>query len=214
MEEADSRVYKYFRINTCKSVSKHTTLTLFRMNTYEKHRGRGGGELLLTRLPIGNASFPERILRLLPASPRAGAFQQLIDGANEFMTRGAQFSDAMLGHLRQHALAAWQERHQHAPPVVSAPRSPHVTVGLKPADQFHYAVVLQCEALCQRPDRGLFALRKPPDGQQQQILLGFQARPAGDGVAFTDEVPDKVAQLRQCAIFRRGDLSCHGNSIS
>src|SRR5260370_9560534 len=29
-----------FRINTCKSVSKQTTLTPFRMNTYEK---RGGG---------------------------------------------------------------------------------------------------------------------------------------------------------------------------
>jgi len=31
-----------FRINTCKSVSKQRTLTLFRMNTYEKPRGRGG----------------------------------------------------------------------------------------------------------------------------------------------------------------------------
>src|SRR5260370_25288008 len=31
-----------FRINTCKSVSKQTTLTPFRMNTYEKHGGWGG----------------------------------------------------------------------------------------------------------------------------------------------------------------------------
>jgi hypothetical protein len=30
-----------FRINTCKSVSKQTTLTSFRINTYEKHRGGG-----------------------------------------------------------------------------------------------------------------------------------------------------------------------------
>jgi hypothetical protein len=30
-----------FRINTCKSVSKQTTLTPFRMNTYEKQGGRG-----------------------------------------------------------------------------------------------------------------------------------------------------------------------------
>ena len=30
-----------FRINTCKSVSKQSTLTTFRMNTYEK-RGEGG----------------------------------------------------------------------------------------------------------------------------------------------------------------------------
>src|SRR5260370_26638168 len=32
-----------FRINTCKSVSKQTTLTPFRMNTYEKHTGWGRG---------------------------------------------------------------------------------------------------------------------------------------------------------------------------
>jgi hypothetical protein len=30
-----------FRINTCKSVSKQTTLSSFRINTYEKPRGRG-----------------------------------------------------------------------------------------------------------------------------------------------------------------------------
>ncbi len=36
----DSRIS--FRINTCKSVSKQTTLTPFRINTCEKPRGRGG----------------------------------------------------------------------------------------------------------------------------------------------------------------------------
>src|SRR5260370_14220042 len=33
--------YKPFRINTCKSDSKQTTLSTFRINTYEKHRGWG-----------------------------------------------------------------------------------------------------------------------------------------------------------------------------
>jgi hypothetical protein len=36
-----SRVTYSFRINTCKSASKQTTLTPFRMNTCEKHGGRG-----------------------------------------------------------------------------------------------------------------------------------------------------------------------------
>jgi hypothetical protein len=36
-----SRVTYSFRINTCKSVSKQMTLTLFRMNTYEKTWGEG-----------------------------------------------------------------------------------------------------------------------------------------------------------------------------
>ncbi len=39
-----------FRINTCKSVSKQTTLTSFRINTYEKHRGGG--------LPLAHYSPP------------------------------------------------------------------------------------------------------------------------------------------------------------
>src|SRR6266481_137477 len=38
-----------FRMNTCKSVSKQRTLSIFRINTYEKHRGVG--VLLLTRHP-------------------------------------------------------------------------------------------------------------------------------------------------------------------
>ncbi len=33
------------RINTCKSASKQTTLTIFRMNTYEKTRGGGRGAI-------------------------------------------------------------------------------------------------------------------------------------------------------------------------
>ncbi len=33
--------YKPFGINTCKSGSKQTTLSTFRINTYEKHRGEG-----------------------------------------------------------------------------------------------------------------------------------------------------------------------------
>jgi hypothetical protein len=41
---------KSFRNNTCENVSKQATLTPFRMNTYEKHRGRG--VLLLTRFPM------------------------------------------------------------------------------------------------------------------------------------------------------------------
>ena len=42
-----------FRINTSKSVSKQTTSTLFRMNTYGKHTGWGSG----TILPSSNPSL-------------------------------------------------------------------------------------------------------------------------------------------------------------
>ena len=44
-----------FRINTCKSVSKQTTLTPFRINTYEKHR-EGGGAQRPWRSPLQKAA--------------------------------------------------------------------------------------------------------------------------------------------------------------
>src|SRR6202048_2014298 len=57
-----------FRINTCKSVSKQRTLTPFKMNTYEKPRGRGEGafhhiSLLLARCLYASVANP-----FLPAS--------------------------------------------------------------------------------------------------------------------------------------------------
>src|SRR5258708_24157061 len=39
-----------FRINTCKSVSKQTTLSPFRMNAYKKHRGGGGSSQTVNSL--------------------------------------------------------------------------------------------------------------------------------------------------------------------
>jgi hypothetical protein len=53
-----------FRINTCKSVSKQTTLTCFRINTYEKHRGEG--VLVLARNPKKDF-YPEGTPRVLCA---------------------------------------------------------------------------------------------------------------------------------------------------
>jgi hypothetical protein len=49
---------KPFRINTYKSVTKQITLTSFRMNTYEKHRGEG--VLLLTKHPMRMLILSER----------------------------------------------------------------------------------------------------------------------------------------------------------
>ena len=60
-----------FRINTCKSVSKQTTLTSFRINTYEKHRGEEGRPVLLPpSYAPRNASIPCALtrLRILPVA--------------------------------------------------------------------------------------------------------------------------------------------------
>jgi hypothetical protein len=43
------RLHNSFRMNTCKNVSKQATLTISRMNTYEKHRGWGA--VIVNQLP-------------------------------------------------------------------------------------------------------------------------------------------------------------------
>jgi hypothetical protein len=72
-----------FGINTCKSVSKQTTLTIFRINTYEKHRGEG--VLLLARQTsavggsVSAASDRDgpRFLSHVPLRPRAHGARML-----------------------------------------------------------------------------------------------------------------------------------------
>ena len=65
-----------FRMNTCKSVSKQSTLTPFRMNTYEKHRG--GGLLWLTRNPGKDLKYHVATARSLerPLAAKATSFLQ------------------------------------------------------------------------------------------------------------------------------------------
>ncbi len=56
-----------FRINTCKSVSKQTTLTPFRMNTYEKHRGEGVAVSVATiSICSGRVRFPQGMASAIP----------------------------------------------------------------------------------------------------------------------------------------------------
>jgi len=49
-------IRKSFRINTCKSVSKQSTLTPFRINTYEK-RGRGDPHSVPVATPCSTVSL-------------------------------------------------------------------------------------------------------------------------------------------------------------
>jgi hypothetical protein len=57
---------KFFRMNTCKSVSKQRTLSPFGMNTYEKSRGEGGASLQ----PRTEDQNDARIRRPRQPSPR------------------------------------------------------------------------------------------------------------------------------------------------
>ncbi len=85
---------------------------------------------------------------------------------------------------------------------------------LQPVDQLHGAVMLQCQPVGNRPNRGLHAFGKPPKCQQEQVLLRLEACGARHRVAFADEFANAVAQFRQSAILGRCDFSRHLLSIS
>jgi hypothetical protein len=69
-----------FRINTCKSVSKQTTLSTFRINIYEK-RGEGGRLLLTRNSKIENCRVSPVAAPIFSA-PRNGSALSAVMGAS------------------------------------------------------------------------------------------------------------------------------------
>ncbi len=92
-----------FRINTCRTASKQTTLSTFRINTYEKTRGEGA---LMVNQISGEEICPQR-------APRVGSILTLQE---ECPSRGRTAS----GGLRHSPLATRHcSRASHASPVTS-----------------------------------------------------------------------------------------------
>jgi hypothetical protein len=87
-----------FRINTCKSATKQTTLTVFRMNTYAKHRGEG--VLLLTRNPKKDF-YPEGAPRPrdLSSRPMRESVLRSIATIPDPALRGKDLSSHVTTHL-------------------------------------------------------------------------------------------------------------------
>jgi len=142
------------------------------------------------------------------------ALQQGCDGSNQRRSGGAQFVDAISHHLLEEFFAAGQKRNQNAAAVVAAAAPADIAVCYKAVDQFHDAVVFQRQALGECADGGFDAFGEAAKSQQNEILLRFEARGAGDGIAFAEEMANAVAQLGECAIFVRGDVRSHDTSLS
>src|SRR2546428_6162736 len=87
-------------------------------------------------------------------------------------------------------------------------------MGFQAVDEFHDAVMLQCEPVREIADRGLLAFRNPANHEKQQILLRLEACGTRHGIAFADKFANAVAQLGQRLVLRGGDLFCHAVSIS
>jgi hypothetical protein len=84
---------KPFRINTCKSVTKQTTLTFFRINTYEKHRGEGAPSsnpqpLSPNLQPLLKSPFPATVTNSFVQRDAAKPFRIKNNRTHSRYTRG------------------------------------------------------------------------------------------------------------------------------
>src|ERR1700676_889159 len=92
-----------FRMNTCKSVSKQSTLTTFRMNTYEKPRGGGPrhSPLLMIGVPSppATAYMIELIRHLISGllTPHRRRLLPLLHGLARGIFRGVEADFALCG---------------------------------------------------------------------------------------------------------------------
>jgi|SRR5208282_5832646 len=88
---------KFFRINTYKSVSKQSTLSVFRMNTYAKPPGEGAvmGGVQTGHIPDGTGRPAPRTPRPLPPS-ESGHFKNRMRPISEI---AADLSEGLLAAL-------------------------------------------------------------------------------------------------------------------
>src|SRR5216683_5482317 len=92
-KNAETATLTTFRINTCKSVSKQRTLTPLGINTYEKHRGGGGGQISFA------SAFTCATWRLYPVCPHPIAHT----------SRHHRGGPPMVEQRTEHA-ASWRQR--------------------------------------------------------------------------------------------------------
>jgi len=88
---------------------------------------------------------------------------------------------------------------------VSLAGTPDETARLHAVDDLDRAVMPQLEALAEPPVGRRRARRHAAHGEQELVLLRLEAGGAGRLLAEAEEAAELVAELRQCAVLRRGD---------
>jgi hypothetical protein len=141
-------------------------------------------------------------------------FQQGTDGIYEGASIGTQFNDPFFDYLLEESFATREQLDEHLAPVFAAWGAFDVGVGFHAIDEFNGAVVTERKAIGESADGGLLPSWKAANGEEEEILLGFEARVAGGGVAFLEEATDKAAELGQGVVFVGGDLVAHEYILS
>jgi hypothetical protein len=118
---------------------------------------------------------------------------QGINGTDKGGAGRAQFADALTRNLFEQFFAARKQRYEHAPAVVTATLTPRVAVNFKPVDQFDDAVMFQGKAFRQGSNGGFRTFGHTANGQQNKVLLWFEARGVRCRIAFPYKMANAIA---------------------
>jgi hypothetical protein len=102
---------RLFRMCTCKSVSKQATLTFFRMNTYEKHRGEGG--VIVNQIPMRESVLRSIATKDLSSNPNKDFYprrQALFASPDSSGPSGPQQETVMTNSSSGHLHESGKER--------------------------------------------------------------------------------------------------------
>src|SRR5260370_39068877 len=153
-----------FRINTCKSVSKQTTSSPFRMNTYKKHRGGGGSSQTVNSL-FTELLYLLNLVNTLYLQKRQRPFRS--DGG--ICQKGAPSSGEKIVTAQRLSFPAVQAEEAHSSEISLgglarswSPSGPRTATPPVPSAEFSSV----CRSYCQNGDPNACSLRpssSPPN---------------------------------------------------
>src|SRR5205085_10727640 len=152
---------------------------------------------LFSRLAFGSGG------RELGRNRLAGG--QLADGGSQQRPEGLQSFAVIERQVAQQPLAPAGQFNQHHATVRSGRAAAYQPVALRAIDKLDRAVVLDLQPAGKFTNGGLQAGGQAFNGQQQLMLLRFEASFARGFLTEAQEVANVIAQLGERAIFGSGD---------
>jgi hypothetical protein len=122
---------------------------------------------------------------------------------HERRTLGLQLGKGIQGEPSENRLARRTQHDHDLSPILSLATAVDHTSHRQAVDELYRGVVVNLEALGERPDRGRSALLQSLDLEQGEVLLRFDARGPGGDFAAPQESPDAVAEVGEGGVVDR-----------
>jgi hypothetical protein len=121
------------------------------------------------------------------------------EGLGKSRTRHAQFLPVQNRKPMQQVLAVRREFYQDLAMIIISVPAPQCTALNQTIDKFHRTVMAKAELARERSNRGADALGQTFDGQEELMLLRFDAPGSGYLLAGMQELPNTMTELSESA---------------